>query len=91
MAKQMNFTDPKTGANYPESYWNPSLHLHTVGDSFVIFKGYANIAARTAQMRPVFERRYPGIAELSNSFTFADAYTIANADPEGFFTGAVDV
>lgn len=103
MAWQLDFTDPDTGANYPESYWHPAIvALEKPTESGnVVFYGYATAQSRLDGRQSVAIRAYRITAE-----SFATYFDSAAQNPEGvnpysaayllaaedeFFVGAVQV
>ena len=60
MAKQVNFTHPETGANYPQSYFRVQQCDMTRDDNtslHVIYYGYANAQAAIDNKQIIYTKR----------------------------------
>jgi len=93
MAKQINFTHPDTGANYPDAYFRVQQcditrdAPHSVG---VIYYGYANKQAAIDNKQIIFSKR----TEISSFDVEATAdfrALVYTQDSDTFFDGAIDV
>jgi len=93
MAKQLNFTHPDTGANYPEAYFRVQQcditrdNHHSVA---VIYYGYANKQAADEHKQIIYSKR----TQIDNfNVLAADDFRalVYTQETDEFFTGAIDV
>ncbi len=98
MALQMNFTDPETGVEYPESYWEISdFEVNTIHGAIdtavtkVEFAGWYNKAAHDDEKLEFMQKIYELPAGAINfTQTIGDAYDglYAYALGDSFFATA---
>lgn len=95
MAWQLNFTDPDTGANYPESYWIPGTMQmdKPTKTGVIVFICYVDGQARLDGKENITRRHYPVTGENWDAYFGASiAQIYANvAAADGFFEGATAV
>ena len=93
MAKQVNFTHPDTGANYPEAYFRVQQcditrdNHHSVA---VIYYGYANKQAAIDNKQIIYAKR----TQIDN-FNVTDSEDfralVYAQETDSFFDGSLDV
>jgi len=93
MAKQINFTHPESGANFPKAYFRIQQcditkdEPHSVG---VIYYGYADAESASENKQPVFTKR----TQIENiSITTTDDFRalIYTQEADLFFAAGVNV
>ena len=93
MAKQINFTHPDTGANYPDAYFRVQQcditrdSAHSVG---VIYYGYANKQAALDNKQLIFSKRTE-IVSFNVQATDDFRALIYTQESDSFFDGSIDV
>lgn len=93
MAKQVNFTHPETGANYPESYFRVQQcditrdNHHSVA---VIYYGYANKQAADDGKQIVYAKRTQ-IDNFNVQTTDDFRALVYQQEADIFFDGALNV
>ena len=93
MAKQVNFTHPETGANYPQSYFRVQ-QCDILRDSHnsvaVIYYGYATKQSAEEGKQIIYSKR----TQIDNFNVLAtDDFRalIYSQETDAFFDGAIDV